>query len=146
MKKKIFFGILILLIVIQFVRIDQTNPKVISSEEFFTVNAAPENIKQMARNACYDCHSNETKYPWYANVAPISWMLANHRNEGREHLNFSNWATRNTNQQQHALEECVEVIENGEMPMALYVVNHPEAKLSETQKKELVNYFKSLQK
>ncbi len=146
MKKKIFFGILILLIVIQFFRIDKTNPKVIPSEEFFTVNAAPENIKQITKNACYDCHSNETKYPWYANVAPISWMLANHRNEGREHLNFSTWATRNNNQQQHALEESVEVIENGEMPMALYVVNHPEAKLSESQKKEFVNYFKSLQK
>lgn len=146
MKKKIFFGILILLGIIQFFRIDQTNPKVISSEEFFTVNAAPENIKQMSKNACYDCHSNETKYPWYANVAPVSWMLANHRNEGRKHLNFSTWSTRNSNQQQHALEECVEVIENGEMPMALYVVNHPEAKLSKIQKKELVNYFKSLQK
>lgn len=127
----------------QFFRIDQTNPPVVAEQDFINVTKAPNEVATLLRNACYDCHSNETKYPWYANVAPISWFIANHRNEGREHVNFSIFSTYNSDQKNHILNECEEVIEKGEMPLKSYELNHPEAVLTDAQKKTLMNYFKT---
>lgn len=143
MFKKILIGIVVIFIIMQFFRIDQTNPEVIAEQDFLKLTNAPNEVATLVKNACYDCHSNETKYPWYANIAPASWLLANHRNEGREHVNFSIFSTYNKDQKNHILDECVEVLEKGEMPMKSYVVMHPEADLTAEQTKMLMNYFKT---
>ena len=143
-KKKFLLALLVTLIGIQFIRIDQSNPPVDQSKDLIALHNPPENIEKMLRNACYDCHSHETKYPWYANVAPASWLLADHRNHGRHHLNFSIWGEYSEKKYKHKLEECVEMVEEGEMPMTSYVMFHEEAKLTEEQKEALLSWFMQL--
>lgn len=143
MAKKIIIGILILLVGIQLIRIDKTNPEAIPEHDFLTITNAPDNIATTIKQSCYDCHSNHTNYPWYSNVAPISWMVKHHVNEAREHGNFSEWLHYNKDQQEHIIEECVEVIENGEMPFKAYVLAHKETALDKTQREELIAWFKT---
>jgi hypothetical protein len=83
------------------------------------------------RRACFDCHSNETVWPWYAYVAPVSWLVASDVEEGREELNFSQWDAYNADRQAHKIKECGEEVAEGEMPLWFYVPAHPEARLSQ---------------
>lgn len=143
MIKKIALGITAILVIIQFFRIDKTNPVIVQGNDFLTVTNPPENIQLMLKNACYDCHSNQSKYPWYTNIAPISWWVKDHINEGREELNFSEWGTFKEKRQKHKLKETIEVLEEGEMPLESYLIIHDEAKLTTEQKNELVTWFKA---
>lgn len=126
MKKKLRYAILGILtvgILIQFIPVERTNPPVIA--DF----AGPRDVKAIFQKSCYDCHSNETEWPWYSYVAPVSWLVSHDVKEGREHLNFSEW-------DQHAddpelREEIFEEIDEGEMPMSIYLVLHPDAKLDQ---------------
>jgi len=128
-------GIIILLILvgIQLIPIDRTNPAV--SREVQWDSPA---TRELAQRACFDCHSNETVWPWYSYVAPVSLRVADHVQEGREHLNFSAWDQPNVD-----LEEVVENIERGEMPLSDYLLMHPEAKLSDSEKQALLDGLKA---
>lgn len=143
--KKILIILFVLFIIIQFFRIDQTNPPINKGMDFLTAKRTPEALANNIRNACYDCHSNETKYPWYTNIQPVAWFMKSHIDEGRKHLNFSTFATYEPKRQAHKLEECVEMIEKGEMPLESYILGHPEAKLTPVEKKEMMDYFKKIQ-
>ena len=94
-------------------------------------------VRLILKNACYDCHTNNTNYPWYNNVAPISYWLSHHIDEGKEHLNFSDWEKYTTKKKAHKLEELVEEVEEGKMPLNEYTWTHASAKLS-TQEKEAI--------
>ncbi len=142
MIKKIVIGCIALLVIIQFIRIDKTNPAVVIENDFIVQTNPPEHIQTILKTSCYDCHSNESTYPWYTNVAPISWWVKQHINEAREELNFSEWGTFNAKRQKHKLEECFEMIEENEMPLPSYLIVHSEAKLTTEQKNELVAWFK----
>lgn len=144
--KKVLFFLLAAFIGIQFFRIDMENPAVVDEEDFIVITNPDDEIEGMLRKACYDCHSNETEYPWYANVAPVSWWLAHHIEEGREELNFSKWGTYNEKRSDHKLEECVELIEEGEMPLNSYTWTHGDAELSDKQKESLMEFFNDLRK
>ena len=113
--------------------------------DFLTIKQTPETIATNIRNSCYDCHSNETKYPWYTNVQPVAWFMQNHIEEGRKHLNFSIYSTYEPKRQAHKMEEAAEMVENGEMPLESYILGHSEAKLTDSQKAEMINYFKKIQ-
>ena len=143
MIKKIVIGCIVLLVIIQFIRIDKTNPEVVIENDFIVQTNPPEHIQTILKTSCYDCHSNESTYPWYTNVAPISWWVKQHINEAREELNFSEWGTFKTKRQKHKLEECFEMIEESEMPLPSYLIVHSEAKLTSEQKNELVAWFKA---
>lgn len=143
--KKVVIILVVAFILIQFFRIDKTNPPINKGMDFLTVKKTPEPMAKTIKNACYDCHSNETKYPWYSNIQPVAWFLKDHIDEGRKHLNFSTYATYELKRQAHKMEEAAEMVEKGEMPLESYVLGHPEAKLTDTQKSELVNYFKKIQ-
>ena len=82
MKKKILIGVVALLVVVQFFRIEQSNPVVEIEKDIITLRQPPPQVAKMLKEACYDCHSHETKYPWYSNIAPVSWLLADHRDHG----------------------------------------------------------------
>jgi len=97
----------------------------------------------MLKTSCYDCHSNQPTYPWYTNIAPVSWWIKHHINEGTHHLNFSIWGTYSEKRKNHKLEECIEMIEEDEMPMSSYKIMHAESKLTDTQKLQLVEFFKA---
>ena len=144
MKKKIFYALMILLVIIQFKRIDKSNPPIQEELDFFAVNDAPESVKSIIHTSCYDCHSHTTEYPWYSNLAPVSWWLKGHIEEGRSHLNFSTWGALDEDDISHVLEECVEVLEKKEMPMLPYMIMHNEAWIDDAQRQELASYFRSM--
>lgn len=131
----------ILLLIAQMIRIDRSNPPVNASQDFIVSENVPANLAQTLKIACYDCHSYESTYPWYTSYAPVSWWIKHHINEGREHLNFSEWSTYSSKKANHKLEECVEMIEEDEMPMASYTIMHGQAKLSAQQKADLIAFF-----
>lgn len=133
--------LLVVFIILQFFRIDKTNPPVDQNMDFLTIKKTPENISKLIKTGCYDCHSNESTYPWYSNIQPIAWFLKKHIDEGRHKLNFSIFANYEPERQAHKLEECAEVLENGEMPLESYLLIHKDAKLSPEQKEELITYF-----
>lgn len=140
MKKvlpKILLGVVVLLGAIQLIRPEKTNPPVTGE-----IETSPE-VKALLKRACYDCHSNETTWPWYSNVAPISWLVIDHVNEGREELNFSEWKSYEAKRQAHKLDEAAEQIESGDMPMSGYAPMHPEAKLTDAEKKTLIDWAKT---
>lgn len=93
--------------------------------------------EELARRACWDCHSNETKWPWYSNLAPISWRIQRHVEDGRKALNFSDFQPGNEKVAEHA-GEAAETVEKGEMPLNDYLLAHPEARLSAAEKQELI--------
>ncbi|UZT99852.1 heme-binding domain-containing protein [Chryseobacterium fluminis] len=140
--KKVLVVILVAFIILQFFPIDKTNPAPTPGMDFLTIKKTPPETAEMIRTSCYDCHSNETAYPWYSNFAPASWFLKNHINEGRKHLNFSTFATYEPKRQLHKLEECIEMVGKKEMPLESYFVGHQDAKLTDEQRKLLIDYFK----
>ncbi|MCC6371554.1 MAG: heme-binding domain-containing protein [Bacteroidia bacterium] len=142
--KKISLIVLALLLVSQFFRIDKSTKPVDSSKDFISLTSPPGDLANVLKTSCYDCHSNQPNYPWYTNVAPISWWIKNHINEGSHHLNFSEWGAYSSKKQDHKLEECVEMIEEGEMPMSSYTLIHGNAKLSKEQQQQLMDWFNSL--
>jgi len=142
--KKISLFLLFVFILIQFIRIDKTNAAVNPQDDFLTISSANSEVSKVIKSSCYDCHSNESTYPWYTNIAPVSWWVKNHINEGRDELNFSIWASYSEKRKNHKLEECIEMIEEGEMPMSSYTIMHGEAKLTDAQKLELVGFFKAI--
>ena len=133
-------------IIIQFFPIDKTNPITNEGMDFLKIKNTPEPIAKLIRNSCYDCHSNETKYPFYSNIQPVAWLLKNHIDEGRKELNFSTFATYDPKRQAHKLEEAAEYVEQKNMPLESYTLGHSDAKLSDEQRKQLVDYFRMVQK
>ena len=144
--KKILIVLLMVFIIIQFFPIDKTNPITNEGMDFLKIKNTPEPIAKLIRNSCYDCHSNETKYPFYSNIQPVAWLLKNHIDEGRKELNFSTFATYDPKRQAHKLEEAAEYVEQKNMPLESYTLGHSDAKLSDEQRKQLVNYFRMVQK
>ncbi len=140
--RKIVIALFVIVVAIQFVRIDKTNPDADISKDFITITNPPENIRNMLKTACYDCHSYQTDYPWYTNISPVSWWIKNHINVGRKNLNFSTWADYDEKRSRHKLEECYEEVEEGEMPLPSYLWAHGDAKLSKEQREKLVAWFK----
>lgn len=144
--KKILIVLLVALVVIQFFQIDKTNSETDINQDFLTIHNPPAEIASIMKAACYDCHSNQSVYPWYTNVQPVGWFVKNHIEDGKKHLNFSEFGTYTTKKQAHKLEECGEMIEKGEMPLSSYTIIHKEAALTEAQQTELIAYFKEVEK
>lgn len=124
LKRAAWLGLAVL-VAAQVVRIDRTNPAVEQD-----VGAPPE-VDLVLRRACYDCHSNETVWPWYSNVSPVSWLLARDVRKGRRELNFSTWNAYDAKKKAKKLKESVEEVTEGEMPPWFYVAAHRDAALSE---------------
>jgi hypothetical protein len=105
---------------------------------------APAEVMTVLRTSCYDCHSNETVWPWYSHVIPSKWFVRQHVVEGRGHLNFSTWGEYPARRAAHKLEEVVELVEEGEMPLASYLWLHAEAGLSEEDADRIIDWARSL--
>jgi len=144
MWKKILIVVALVAVIIQFFRIDKENPAYEPSNDFITVENAPEDIQIILEQACYDCHSHTTTYPWYSNIAPVSWWLKDHVDHGREHLNFSVWASYDAERREHKLEELAEEVEKGEMPLDSYTWTHAESRLTDEQRKKLIDWANSI--
>ncbi len=144
--KKILIVLFVAFIIIQFFPIDKTNPPTNEGMDFLKIKKTPEPIAKIIRNSCYDCHSNETKYPFYSNIQPVAWLLKNHIDEGRKELNFSTFATYEPKRQVHKLEEAAEYVEQKKMPLESYTLGHQDAKLTDEQRRQLTDYFRKVQR
>ncbi len=136
-----FFGIIILMQVYPV-----TQPEVIQDNpnDLFINAKVPDNVANMLKTACYDCHSNETIYPWYSYVAPVKWLVNRDTREGREELNFSNWASMSKMDQATALSDISDEVLEGEMPMVIYPIMHAEAKLSDADRQAIADWADEL--
>ncbi|MFC0343227.1 heme-binding domain-containing protein [Epilithonimonas hispanica] len=139
--KKIIFWIAVVFLAIQLIPINRDNKAIDKNNNFVDINKTPENIRLILKNACYDCHSNETKYPKYSYIAPISWAVKDHINEGREYLNFSEWGSYNKDLKQNAIEKTISTVRDLQMPLPSYIGYHPKANLTTEQRVILENYF-----
>ena len=141
--KKVFLGLLVVFILIQFYRPEKNDSKN-ELNAMSTVMEIPVEVSKIIQTSCADCHSNSTNYPWYSEIAPASWFLAQHVNEGKEHLNFSEWTTYNKDQQSHVLKDIKEVLNEHEMPLKSYLWIHKDAKLSENQYQIMYDWANSI--
>jgi hypothetical protein len=132
--------LLAVLIVSQVFRIEKSNPPVHADVSV----KAP--VDSLLRKACYDCHSNETVWPWYSNVAPVSWLLASDVGEGRRELNFSEWENYGLERQLHQLKEIAEEMQDGDMPPWYYSIMHAESRLKQEQRDQIRNWSLSARK
>ncbi|MFS4456781.1 heme-binding domain-containing protein [Maribacter sp. 2304DJ31-5] len=140
--KKILLVLLILGIAIQFYRPEKNLAQGEHTLPFLTETNPPNEVRTLLKTACYDCHSNHTNYPWYNNIAPISFWLQDHIKEGKEELNFSDWAQYSNKRKDHKLEELIEEVSENEMPLAEYTWTHKEAVLDREQIDAIVRWAK----
>ncbi len=140
----ILYWFLIVIAVIQFIPVDRTNKPVDAKVDFIKINNTPKNVQVVLKKACYDCHSNETRYPNYAYVAPISWSIKNHVNKAKDYLYLSEWGNLNRDLKKNMLEKSVHSVKDYTMPMPGYIAQHPEANLSKAERTLLTNYFESM--
>ena len=112
------------LVAIQLVPLQRTNPPVEAALK------APDDVQAVFDRSCIDCHSHATKWPWYAYVAPVSWLVVHDTNEGRRHMNFSKWGTYSEKRRRKKARQVWDEVEEGDMPIASYLLMHPGAKLS----------------
>jgi hypothetical protein len=142
--RKIGVLIIIFLVVFQFVQPMKNQSEGLSDADISYVHPIPASVHQTLVNKCYDCHSNNTRYPWYFNIQPIGWWLAAHIHDGKEHLNFSDFKNYPPNKAAHKLEEIEEVMEDGSMPLKAYTMFHQEAALSVAEKKAIHEWLESI--
>lgn len=140
--KPALYVLLGLLVVAQFIK-PERNLSNDQTNHLATKYPLPESVEAILKTSCYDCHSNYTVYPWYANVQPVAAWLNNHVREGKRELNFSNFTTRRIAVQNHKLEEIIEMVREDEMPLASYTWVHRDAILSPEQKDVLLNWVQS---
>jgi cytochrome c551/c552 len=134
MARKLALTVVVLLVLAQLVPVSRTNPPVTGAID------APPDVQALLRRACADCHTHETVWPWYASVAPVSWLVAHDVDEAREHLNLSTWTDLKPRKRRKAYEEIAEMIEEEEMPLWYYVPLHPQAQLTAAERARLVEW------
>lgn len=141
MVKKVLIGLGIILLTIQFFRPEKNESNDLTYD-IATKYQVPDDVKHLFQVSCNDCHSNKTEYPWYANVQPVAWWINNHVVDGKRHLNFSTFAQMPIAIQNRKLEETVEMVEEKEMPMAVYsfLGLHSEAKLNDEQRTKIIDW------
>ncbi len=128
------------LIVVQFFRPDRTDPPVNPSESIEADSTVPASVKSILRTSCYDCHSNETVWPWYSNFAPSSWLVADDVRSGRRHLNFSLWGKYPLSRKVAKVSGIFDQVSKGDMPLGQYLLLHPNAKLTPVERYTLLNW------
>ncbi len=127
----LLIAVVLFLIAGQLIRPDRTNPQVNPTATFEVVASPAPAMASILKRACYDCHSDNTVWPWYSRIAPVSWLVADDVKEGRSHLNFSEWGLLSAEGSQKKLEAVCREVKNGEMPLWQYRLMHPEARLSQ---------------
>lgn len=148
MKKTLKFlglGLLLILIVLQFFKPEKNQSHESFRTDFILSQQPSPDLAQILKSACYDCHSNNTIYPWYNRISPVNFWLSNHIKEGKNHLNFSEWTNYPADRKARKLDACIEVLRKKEMPLRSYLLIHKEARLTEEQIKTLTSWLVSLE-
>lgn len=132
--KRIGIGLLVALVIAQFIPLKRTNPPVDPSKTIYASLPVPANVQNIFERSCKDCHSNETVWPWYSHVAPVSWVVVQDVNEGRSNLNFSEWATYPAKKKDDKFKQICDQLSSGEMPDWKYTLIHRRAKLTDEER------------
>jgi hypothetical protein len=144
MIKKILLALLVILVIIQFIKPDKNVSAGEQPNAIATKYTVPDTVASLLAVACEDCHSNNTKYPWYSEVQPVAWWLNDHVVDGKKHFNLDEFTAYSLKRQDHKLEELIESQEDHWMPLESYTFVHRDAKLSDSQKKILIDWAKDL--
>ena len=144
MIRKIILGLLVLFVAAQFIRPEKNLAAVESPTDIETKHPVPAEVKALMKRACYDCHSNNTNYPWYTEIQPVGWWLASHVNDGKKHLNFSEFATYSVKRTVSKLEQISETVSQQAMPLPSYTWGHPEARLTPAEITLLTDWAETL--
>ena len=141
-KRNLLIAFLTVFALIQFKVIDKS-PIVINPEsDFLIIEQAPKEVVELIQTSCYDCHSNLTTYPWYSNIAPVSWWLKGHIDNGRGKLNFSEWDSYSIEESDTLKVKSADMIEKKWMPILTYKIIHKESRLSDEQRALLIGWLK----
>ena len=146
MLKRILLILLVLLVIIQFIRPAENHSDKLSANDITLHYPVPDTVLSILKRSCYDCHSNNTSYPWYNRVQPVAWWLNSHVTEGKRELNFSEFASYPLKKQARKLKNTVKEIKEGDMPLNSYLWIHIDAALDQGQKNILVYWADSLQR
>lgn len=138
--KKILLVLLIVFLIAQFFGPEKNEGSMESVTAFFEDTKPPENVKAILTEACFDCHSNATRYPWYNRITPVNYWMADHVKHGTKHFNVSTWKGNSIKRKDHKIEELIEMLEAKEMPLPSYTWTHGEARLSAAQIKEILKW------
>lgn len=144
MRRRILLIIIIILIAIQFIRPAKNQSNDVLTSDISHVYTVPQNVSVILKKACNDCHTNNTVYPWYAQIQPVGWWLNHHIEEGKDELNFNEFGAYAVPRQYHKLEEVVEQVKEGEMPIWSYTLIHTNAKLTDEEKQTLINWAQGI--
>ena len=144
MRRKILLIIIVIIIGIQFIRPAKNQSADVLTSDISHVYPVPQNVSVILKKACNDCHSNNTVYPWYAEVQPVAWWLNHHIQEGKNELNFNEFAAYAIPRQYHKLEEVIEQVKEGEMPIWSYTLIHTDAKLTDEEKQTLIHWAEGI--
>ena len=131
-------------VIIQFLPSGRPANQPVVGHDIFEIVETPSEVGTLIKHACFDCHSQSVKYPWYSYVAPVSWLVARDVNMGREHLDFGKWGELTKRKQIKALGEIAEEVEDGNMPMEIYITMHSKADLTTEQRALIVNWAEQL--
>lgn len=138
--KKIGIALLVILIVMQAFRPAKNNSGD-TSKDISVSYVVPADVKSILAKACNDCHSNSTRYPWYSEIQPVSWWLSDHIKDGKRHFNFNEFEGYQVARQYKKLEECIDEIKKGDMPLSSYTIIHKDAILSDEEKSTLFTWL-----
>lgn len=142
--KKILLALLIVFIIAQFFGPEKNQGDYASIEAFITETKPSPEVKGILQESCFDCHSDVTRYPWYNNITPVNYWLADHIEHGKGHFNVSNWNEYNVKKKDHKLDELIEMVKDKVMPLDSYTWTHSEAKLTDAQIKAVVDWAKDV--
>ena len=138
--KKILVSILIVLVVIQFIQPAHNKSDLLLPTDISKIYNVPDSVQRVLKSACFDCHSNNTNYPWYANIQPVAWFMARHVENGKADLNFSEFGTYTIRKQKSKLQSIANTIHDDEMPLSSYRLMHKKANLTQNEKALLISW------
>jgi exonuclease VII small subunit len=142
--KIILLILLVAFVGIQFIPTEPNQNGYVAKTDFMLVYNVPKNIEKSIKTSCYDCHSNNTKYPWYNKIQPVAWFLEEHIKDGKKELNFSEWESLSNRRKASKLRSIIKQLESGEMPLDSYTLIHKDAKLSSEETNEIINFIVQL--
>jgi Haem-binding domain len=142
--KKVFIALLVVFVIIQFIRPTKNNNTTATADDMNVLYPIPDSVHKILDKACFDCHSNNTRYPWYFSIQPVAWWMNDHINEGKGELNFSEFGKRTLARQAKKLKKLAKEVQDGGMPLESYSWIHKEAVLTENEKKMVVNWANAL--
>lgn len=142
--KKIVLVLLVLLIIIQFFHPAKNASAAATPNNIASIYTVPNDVDAILKKACNDCHSNNTRYPWYNNIQPVAWWLDSHVKDGKRGLNFDEFASYRISKQYHRMQDIIDEVKKGDMPLGSYTLIHTDARLSDQEKEALTKWASAI--